>query len=293
MMILTILFSLSAFANLNIATTTPDLEAVVKSVGGDKVQVFSIAKGTQDPHQVEAKPSFMVKLRDADLIISQGLQLEAAWLEPLIRGARNPKIIASATGYLELGEQLDPIEVAKGNVSRAEGDVHPEGNPHFQLDPVRLGKSAVIIAQKLSDLDSSNGSFYKSNAEKFQKRMEEKNKEWKSRIEKTGIKEVVTYHKTFSYFLDRFGIKSSLQLEPKPGIPPTASHLIEVIDQMKRRNIKLVLIENFFDASMRDKLKTEVPGVKIAMVPVYVGGEPNIKTNEELIENLVRVFEVK
>lgn len=280
-----------AEAKLTVGSTTQDLEAIVKVIGGDKVETFSVAKGTQDPHQIEAKPSFMVKFRSADLILSQGLELESAWLVPLIQGSRNTRIVAGAKGYLELGPDLDPIEVAKNDVSRSEGDVHPNGNPHFQLDPIRLGKAAILIASRMAELDSSNKDFYQKNAEAFQKRMEEKTKIWKERVDRTGIKEFVSYHKTFSYLADRFGLKNTLHLEPKPGIPPTASHLLQVIDEMKARKIKTVLIENFFDDSVRGKLKREISGIKVLKVPVYVGGDESVKTNEDLIEQLVLALE--
>jgi zinc/manganese transport system substrate-binding protein len=284
-------FSLSAQAKLNVGATTQDVEAVVKAVGGDQVTTFAVAKGTQDPHQIEAKPSFMVKFRDADLVVSMGLELETAWLVPLLQGSRNTKIALGTKGNLELGPSLEPIEVAKGAVSRAEGDVHPSGNPHFQLDPIRLGKAAVLIADRMGELDPPHRDLFRANADKFQKHMEDKTKEWQARLNKTGIKEFVSYHKTFSYFADRFGIKNTLHLEPKPGIPPTASHILQVIDEMKARHLKAVLIENFFDDAVRGKLESEVPGVKVAKVAVYVGGDPSIKTNEQLIEGLVSTLE--
>jgi zinc/manganese transport system substrate-binding protein len=280
-----------AQAKVIVGATTQDVEALVRVVGGGEVETFSVAKGTQDPHQIEAKPSFMVKFRSAELIVAQGLELETAWLTPLIQGSRNPGIVAGSKGFLELGPLLDPIEVSKGSVSRGEGDIHPNGNPHFQLDPIRLGKSAVLIAERLGEIDGAHKNLYHTNALGFQKRMEEKAKAWKARIDKTGIKEFVSYHKTFSYFADRFGLKNTLYLEPKPGIPPTASHIIQVIEEMKSRSVHAVLIENFFDDSVRAKLSNELPAVKVAKVPVYVGGEDSVKTNEELIEMLVRTLE--
>lgn len=277
-------------ANIKVATTTTDLAAVVKQVGQNHVEVFSIAKGTQDPHQVEAKPSFMVKLRAADIVIAQGLELESAWIIPLIQGARNPKL-TSKDGLFELAAQLEPIEIPKGDVSRAEGDVHPGGNPHFQLDPIRLGKAAILIAKRFGEIEPSNKDFFNKNAVSFQNEMTTKTKEWLSRIKKTGISEIVTYHKTFSYFCDRFEIQCNLHLEPKPGIPPTASHILSVIDQMKKRKINLVLIENLYEDSVGQKLKTDIPSAIVRRVPVSVDGEPAAQTNELLIERIVKAFE--
>lgn len=279
-----------AQAKLKVATTTTDLASLVQQVGQDKVEVFSIAKGTQDPHQIDAKPSFMVKLRDTDLMIAQGLELETAWMRPLIQGSRNPKLL-SQNAVLELAQDLNPIEISKGNISRSEGDVHPGGNPHFQLDPIRLGQASILIAKRLGELDPSLKDFFLKNAELFQKRMTTKTQEWKGRLQKAGITEVVTYHKTFSYFCDRFGIQCNVQLEPKPGIPPTASHILSVIDQMKKKKINLVLIENLYEDSVKSKLLQEIPSARVVRVPVSVNGAPGISTNEQLIENLVQVFE--
>ncbi len=282
-----------AQAKLNVVTTTTDLAAMIDVIGGDQVSTFAVAKGTQDPHQIEAKPSFMTKMTNADLVVAQGLELEAAWIRPLIEGARNPKIQIGSRGYYELGEAIDPIEVPTGSVTRAQGDVHPGGNPHFQLDPIRMGKAAELVAERMGEIDSAHHEQFKNNAAAFQKKLTEKTKEWQARITKTGIKEVVTYHKTISYFLNRFGVRSNWQLEPKPGIPPTATHLIAVINEMKSHNIKLVLIENFYDDSPATKLRQEIPDVAVARVAVSVRGDDNTESTEALIEKLVKVFETE
>ncbi len=279
------------FATLKVVTTTTDLEALVRQVGKDKIEVSSISKGSQDVHQIEAKPSFMIRLRNADLVVSQGLELEAAWLGPLTVGARNPKILLGSPGYLELGPALNPIEIPKGNISRSQGDVHPGGNPHFQLDPMRMGQAAILVAEKLGALDPAEKPFYLQQAKLFQTHLQEKTKLWDARLKKTGLKEIITYHKTFGYFLDRFGILGVMELEPKPGIPPTASHLLEVISVIKKRSIKLVLIESYYDNSAGDKLKQEIPGLVVLQVPVSVGGEPDVKSTEDLIEKIVAAFE--
>lgn len=284
-------FSLSAAADFKIVTTTTDLEAIVKYIGKAQMQTSALAKGTQDPHQIEAKPSFMLKLRDANLVIAHGLELESAWLKSLIQGSRNPKIAFGTSGYYELGGHLKPIEVPTHTISRAEGDVHPGGNPHFTLDPIRIGDAALLIAGRMGQLDPQNADFYKKNANDLRQHLKSKTLEWAARIEKLRIKNVVTYHKTLNYFLKRFKIENSIQLEPKPGIPPTAKHLLNVIALMKQNQIRIVLIENLFDSKSGDKVAKEIPAAKVLSVPVYVGGAPHIETNEQLIENLVRTLE--
>lgn len=283
--------SLNAWGKLNVITSTPDLAYLAKEIGKDRVEVFSIGKATQDPHQIEGKPSFMIKMRNADLMVSHGLELESAWLDPLIKGSRNRNITNGTNGYLELGNKLSPIESMKTTVSRADGDVHPDGNPHFQLDPIRMGEAAIILAQRMAQLDKENETFFIVNAQTLKTRLEKLTVEWRKRIELTGIKEIVTYHKTFSYFLDRFQIKSIAQLEPKPGIPPTANHIMQVIKLMKERKIQVIFVENIFNFSIVSKIKESIPELKATRLPVSVGGESNINTTEELIERLVKALE--
>lgn len=283
--------SVTAQAKLNVVTTTTDLEAIVKNIGAGKVDVISIAKGTQDPHQIEAKPSYMIKMRDSDLVIAHGLELESAWIVPLIQGARNPKIAVGGNGYLEIGDKINPIEIPGASATRAQGDVHPGGNPHFTVDPIRVGQAAVIIAERMGDLDPANKDLYKKSAEAMKKSLEEKTKEWKARIEKTKVKSIVTYHKTLNYFFDRFGIDNPIQLEPRPGIPPTAAHLLEVVETMKKKSIHLILIENLYEPTAGEKIQHEFHDAKIVRVPAYVGGEPDITSNAQLIERLVKAIE--
>lgn len=285
--------SAPAFAKVNVVTTLPDLRAITEEVGGDKVSVESIAKGTQDPHYIEAKPSFMVRANRADLIISIGLDLEIGWLPSVIQGARNPKIVKGQPGFLEVGPMVDPLEVAKTGVTRAEGDVHPFGNPHVTLDPVRAGKIALVIADRLAQIDSSHADDYKKNAKALQKRLEDKTKLWQKRIDASKIKKVVTYHKTLTYFFDRFHLDNAGFLEPKPGIPPTSGHIIEIIDLIKKQKIQLLMIENYFDASITKRIKQEVPSIRSETVAVAVDGAPNIKTIDDLYEQLVTAVEGK
>lgn len=286
-------FSLTALAKLNVVTTTTDLAAIVKEVGGDEVGVESIAKGTQDPHFIEAKPSYMVKVHNADLLVSVGLELETGWLPSIVQGARNSKVAAGSNGYFEVGPLANVIEVPTGKISRAEGDVHPDGNPHVTLSPKNVGILAVKVADKLSALDSAHAKDFKSRAEKLRTRVDTKFKEWKARIEKTGVKTVITYHKTLNYFLNDFGIANPINLEPKPGIPPTSKHILDVLNTVKTKNIKLILVENFFDSNVADRIKQDNKGVTVASVPVAVDGEPGIKTMDDLFEKLVKTVEGK
>lgn len=286
-------FSSMAKAELSVLTTVSDLNALVKEIGGQDLKTEAFCKGSQDPHFLEPKPSFMIKANHADLIISIGLGLENAWLPSIIQGARNPKLRQGQPGFLEVGGFVTALEVPSGKVSRAEGDVHPEGNPHISLDPIRAGEIALVIAKRLGELDSSHAAAFKSRAEALQLRLKEKTKNWSDRLSKTGITKVISFHKTLSYFFDRFQIQNPMILEPLPGVPPTAKHTLEVINRAKAEQIKLILVENFFDATVAERVTKEVPQMRFVVVPVSVGGEENIQTIDDVYENLVRAIEGK
>lgn len=280
-------------SSLKVLTTIPDLAAIVSELGDSSIEVDSFCKGTQDPHYLEAKPSYMVKARSADLVIALGLDLEIGWLPSIIQGSRNPEIRLGQKGYLEIGPQLSPIEKANGPVSRAQGDVHPNGNPHLNLDPIRMGDAALIIAKKLGELDTAHSEQYKTKALVLQKRLQEKTKLWQERITKTQVKKVISFHKTLTYFFARFGIENPAILEPLPGIPPTAAHLIEVIDLAKTQKIPLIMVENFFSPDAAKRVTAAVPTMRMVIVPVGVGGEDGIKTIDDLYESLVNAIEGK
>jgi zinc/manganese transport system substrate-binding protein len=286
-------FPSAALAKLSVLATTTDLRAIVAEVGKDLVSVESIAKGTQDPHYIEAKPSFMVKASRAELVVANGLDLEVGWLPSIVRGARNPKIASGEKGYLEVGPSVSPLEVPQGKVTRAEGDVHPFGNPHVTLDPIRAGEIAGVIATRLGEIDAPNAAAYSANAVAFQKRLKEKTSAWQARIEKSGTKDAITYHKTLTYFLDRFKIGNPAILEPKPGVPPTSGHVMEVIRIIREKKVPLILVENFFDPTVTNKIRQEIPAVRAATVPVAVDGAPGTPTIDDLYETLVKAVEGK
>lgn len=283
----------AGFAKLKVVTTIPDFAALVREIGGDTVTVNSISIGTQDPHFVEAKPSFMLLANKADLFIVAGLDLEEGWAQAIIQGSRNPKIIVGTPGYLELGQLIEPLEVPTVRVTRAQGDVHPFGNPHFYLDPIRMGQSAVLIAERMAQLDSTQGDRYIERGKQIQQRLETKTKDWQIRIEKTGVKKVISFHRTLSYFFNRFGITYPTTLEPKPGIPPTTKHIMDVIQIVKTQKVPLIMIENFFETTSAKRIQQDVSSVRVVSVPVAVGGEPNILTTDDLIERLVAAVEGK
>ena len=286
-----LLFSAHAADKIKVVATTSDVAALVRVVAGDRAEVIAIAKGTQDPHYIEAKPSYMVNLRDAQLLVANGLSLEEGWLPSLIRGARNPKVQPGQPGYLDLGASAEAIEIPQGPLSRSQGDVHPDGNPHFTLDPVRMGRLGLVVAKKLGELDTENKDFYHMNALAYQKKLEQKVSEWQSRLKKSQVTKLITYHPSLNYFLERFKIASPVYIENKPGVPPSGQHILSVIQLMKDQKLKIILVDNFFDTKIADRIAKEVPGAKVRSVGVAVGSASELKTLEDLIEQLVRTIE--
>ena len=283
----------AAEAKLNVVTSETNLRAIAAEVGGGFVYVDSVARGTQDPHYVEAKPSFMVKVSRADLVVAIGLELEIGWLPSILQGARNPKVMRGQPGFLEVGPLVTPLEVAIGKITRAEGDVHPDGNPHVTLDPIRAGEIGEKIAVRLGELDTEHAASYQANAKALAKRLGDKAKAWQARIEKSGVRQVITYHKTLTYFLDRFHLENPAILEPKPGIPPTSGHILGVVQMIRAQKIPLVLVENYFDPTVTKRIQAEVPSVRSITVAVAVDGAPEIKTIDDLYEGLVKAVEGK
>ncbi len=258
-------------AKLNIVAATPDLGALASEIGKDRVNVTNIAKPTEDPHFVDAKPSFIVKLNKADMLIDGGLQLEIGWLPPLVVGARNQKILAGEKGYLIASEGVPIIEVPT-SADRAMGDVHPLGNPHFMLDPINGKIVAMHICDRLCQIDAANCNYYKDNLKDFTKRLDKKFSEWQKTLEPFRGTKIVTYHKTFPYFANRFNLNVVGALEPKPGIPPSPTHINSLIPMMKNEGVKLILIEPFRERKTPEFVASQT-GAKIVVFPIMVGGQ--------------------
>jgi zinc/manganese transport system substrate-binding protein len=279
------------FAKIKIVTSTEDIASVVEELVGNNAEIDFVAKGSADAHFIEAKPSFMIKLSNADLLISNGLALEEGWLPNLISGARNRKLTDLNLGHLELGKFVNPLMVPTSKVSRAEGDVHPEGNPHFTLDPIIMLELADKITERLITLDESNKNNYQVLNKKFKTTLNSKIQNWQSRLSKVSEKKIITYHGSLLYFLTRFGFSSAGYIEPKPGIPPSAKHLKDLVDLIKSQNIKLVLVQSFFETSFVNNFKQAGLDVKVMKVGIARNAMPGLKTYFDVIENLVMALE--
>ena len=279
------LTAMAAEAKLNVVTTLPDLGALAREIGGDKVDVTTMAKPTEDPHFVDARPSFVVQLRSADVLIDGGAELEVGWLPPLLQNARNPKLEVGQPGRVQASQSVRLMNVPT-NVTRAAGDVHALGNPHFAIDPIIAKTIAQHIAQSFSAVDAPNSAAYDANYKKFEAAINAKLQQWGAAMLPFKGQHVVAYHDSWPYFAHRFGIEIDIFLEPKPGIPPSPAHLAEVIEQIKAQKIKAIIVEPFHDRKIAEKVAS-ASGAKVVDFAQYPGGLPGTDTYIQLIDKLV------
>ncbi len=307
---------------LNIVTTTPNLKFIAEAVGGNRVKVTSIATGTEDPHFVSAKPSFMMTAREADLWIAIGMELEIGWEGLILEGSRNPKIRKDTRGYLDASQGVLRLEVPTEKVTRTMGDVHPLGNPHYWLDPLNVRIVAKAVADRLAELDPAGAEDFKRNLKAFQRTLDEHmfGKElvaevggdklwllelkgglqgflqeqhlaaklggWAARMLPFRGAEILTYHRSWIYFTNRFGLVVADELEPKPGIPPSPGHVLKVIEEVKSRHIRAMLMEPFYERKAPD-LIAEKTGLKVLVCTNAVGGDEAAKDYFSMIGNVV------
>lgn len=283
------LLATAASARLNVVATTADLAAIARVIGGEQVEITTLARPTEDPHFVDAKPSFVVKLARADALIHGGADLETAWLSPLLAGARNAKIISAAKGNIRCCEGVQMLEVPT-TLDRAQGDLHAGGNPHFMVDPENARIVAKHIAEAFGELDPPRADFYAANLRKFLGQLDTKLAEWQATLAPFRGARLVAYHNSWPYFARRFGLEINLFLEPKPGIPPSAAHLARVIAQMKEHNIRVILYDPYLDRRTADTV-ARATGAMVVPVTQYPGG---IKGSEggylEMMDYLVNAI---
>jgi zinc/manganese transport system substrate-binding protein len=277
--------ALSAQGKLNVVATLPDFGSLAREIGGDKINLVVLAKATEDPHFVDARPSFVVSLRNGDVLIDGGAELELGWLPPLLQNARNPKIEIGKPGRVQASQGIRLMNVPT-NVTRAAGDVHALGNPHFMSDPIIAKAVAQHIAQSFSVVDAANAGFYEANYKKFEAAINAKLQEWGAAMLPFKDQSVVAYHDSWPYFAHRFGVNIDIFLEPKPGIPPSPSHLTEVIAQMKAQHIKAIIVEPFHDRRIAEKVASAT-GAKVVEFSQFPGGLPGTDSYVKLIDTLV------
>ena len=288
------LFALTAIAaraqgKLTVVTTTEDLASIAREVGGDRISVEPIARGYQDPHFVEAKPSFILKLQKADLLVLVGRELETGWLPALIQQSRNRKIQIGAAGYLDASLQARILDIPQGQITRAMGDVHPLGNPHYWLDPENGRAIARSIAAKLSQLRPADKAYFDQRFTDFSNRLSEALKRWQATLAPYKGQKIVTYHRSYTNFVDRFGFDVIGYVEPRPGIPPSPQHTLDLINEMKRQQVRMLLVEPYFDLKTPNAISRQT-GAQVIVLPPSVGGNKEITDYFKLFDYNVNLL---
>lgn len=261
-----------AGAAVNVVTTTEGLAALVREVGGDRVKVQALAKGVADPHFVDANPMLAVKLRGADLLVDVGLDLEVGWLPPLVVQSRNGAIQPGGPRRLTAASAVAVLDVPAGPVDRSGGDVHPAGNPHFLTDPARAVDVAAAIAARLSEIDPGGREGFARRLDDFRRRVEVATARWRAELAPLAGHEILTHHRTLTYFLAWTGLVSAGELEPKPGIPPPPAHLAGLVEIARREGVKAIVVENYYDRRSADAV-ARAAGAAVVPIPGDVGGE--------------------
>jgi ABC-type Zn uptake system ZnuABC Zn-binding protein ZnuA len=275
----------AAAAQIRVVATTPDLASVAREIGGDKVSVVALAKPTEDPHYVDAKPSHIVTLNRADALIEGGAELELGWLPPLLENSRNSKISAGAPGRIVASDGVKMLEIPT-SFDRSKGDVHSLGNPHFMIDPVTVRIVARNIASHFAQIDPKNAATYNGNLSRFNTKLDAKYAEWQKALAPYRGARIVTYHKDFVYFADRFGLNIVDELEPKPGIAPSPAHLAQVIGKMKAGNAKVILVQPFQNRKTAETVARQT-GATVLDTPEQPGAATNTNTYFDMMDNLV------
>src|SRR5512138_3646368 len=276
---------LGAFAQgkLNVVATTEDLGSLAREIGGDKVSVTSLARGYQDPHFVDPKPSFILAVSRADMLIVVGRELEIGWLPPLLTSSRNSKIQVGGPGYLDASLNVKILEIPTGQITRAMGDVHPLGNPHYWLEPGNGRRIAEAIRDTLSAISPNDKAYFAQRYADFDQRLAAAEKRWDAAMAPYKGTKLVTYHRSWPNFMERFGLDVIGYVEPKHGIPPMPQHTIEVIDEMKRQGAKLIIVEPYFDLKTPQAIANQVGGKVLVLAP-SVGGAKEATDYIQLFE---------
>ena len=279
----------NSHAALRVVTTTEDLAAIARAVGGSLIDAVSLTPGTRDPHFAEAKPSMIRKVYQADLLILVGADLEIGWLPPLLQSARNSQVQPSSAGYLDLSSAVALLGQLTGPVSRAMGDVHAKGNPHYWLDPRNGGRMARAIANRLGELDPQHSADYQARLVAFEQTLARKLAEWQTALAPLQGQSVIAYHTSLIYLAHAFDFTITDEVEPKPGISPSAYHLSQLVQRIQKEQISLLIMEPYYERRSARYLNDQT-GIKIAVLPQSVGSMPRIESYFDLFDHIVAVL---
>ena len=277
-----------AHAELEVIATTPDLANLAAAVGGRRVHVQALALPTQDPHWVDARPSLVLQISRADLLLSVGAELELGWLPTLLVGSRNGRVQRGSPGFLEAAELVDLLERPTGKVDRSQGDIHPSGNPHFLFDPRRAERVAVGIGKRLAELDPEGRATYLENTRSFVQALRQARQRWEERLSKARGREVLTFHRSLSYLADWLGLIVVDYLEPKPGVPANPRHVAQLIARCKQHPVSALLQESWYPSSTSELFaaQTQVALVVLPGASDFPGGQSYIGFLERVVDQL-------
>lgn len=279
-----------ALARLRVVATTEDLAYFARVIGGDAAEVRAILKGYQDPHVAAARPSYMVAVSRADLVLSVGLDLEIGWLPLILQGARNPDVMPGHPGLLDCSQFIAPIEVPPAGPDRSKGDLHPMGNPHYWLDPDRALAVARGIAARMTQLDPGNAETFQAGLGRLEAEVAQTREEVLALLRGLDPPPLVTYHVTFSYFFERFGLRATAYIEPKPGIPPTPSHVATLNETLARLpHPPLFLVEPYYDPDIPREMAERTRG-RAVIVPSSVGGVQGADSYQAVLTAITRAI---
>lgn len=275
-----------ALAQLKVVTSTTDLYDIARAVGGSDIKAVHISEGYQDPHFVEAKPSFILQLRNADVFAFVGLDLEVGWMSLLLQGARNAKLAQGQPGYMDVSRSIRVID-ARSNVDRSQGDVHPQGNPHYWFDPENGRRIARAFASTFTALDRANAADYAAREKQFEAQLSAQEKQWAPLLAQIKGQPVVAWHTSWNYLAQYTGMNIVAFMEPKPGVPPSPAHLASVIMTVKRTGAKAIIMEPFYDRKMADMVAGKT-GIKVLVLPSSVGGVKGVDSYFQLMTHNIR-----
>jgi ABC-type Zn uptake system ZnuABC Zn-binding protein ZnuA len=284
--LLAFLFPAAALAKVKVVTTTADLADAARGVGGSRVEVKSIAPGFQDPHHVETKPSYLTLLRDADVFVMTGLDLEVAWAPDLLRNARNTKIQPGARGFLDASSGIKVLQKPAGQVDRTSGDIHPLGNPHYTMSPTNMKKVARSVTAMLKAIDPAGAATYDQGYKDYWHKLDAAEKRWKQKLAPYAGHKIVTYHSTWTYFAETFKLSVIGTIEPKPGISPSASYLDGLAQQMKSQGVKVIIAEPWYPNNLLDAVARR-SGATVLRLPIQPGGVKGADTYIEMMDLVV------
>lgn len=281
-------------APLKVVTTISDLASLTKEVGGDRVDAVSIGRGYQDPHFIEPKPSFLLLLRNADLVEVVGLELEIGYLPPLLDQSRNGRIQVGSKGYLDVSNGVEILDKPTGAVNRSMGDIHAMGNPHYWLDPANAVRIAIQIEQRLAELRPADATYFAQRLNDFKVRINDANKRWMAEFAPYRGSKIVTYHNSWPNFAKHFGLNVVGYVEPKPGVPPSPSHTFELIQLMKAQQVKVIAMEPYFDVKTPNSVAAQT-GAKVVILYPSVGGAKSgtddyFRTIDTNLRNLINAL---